>query len=436
MKLTANEKVSGAARPSRRLRSSRFVPAGLALLAASLLVPSVALAQDEYDAPAEETAEAVAEEEPAPVVEETAYEETPAPEPVAETAAPAAAGSSFADKIDYMLMASGYYLFSSGLVPGDGDSLGYNAIGYPYTQFPGFGLNFIGGDVTYSDGDFAATLNLRWANGAPLLTPIAPIKQAYVTWAPGDWAFDIGFFDTIYGAEVADEWANINFSRGALYFNRQPFNHLGLRVGGEVSDGIGLNFLVVNGDVGVAGLPAGEFEFSNVTPSFGAQVNISSIENLGIVLGYLTGPNGVAFNGNSDFGHFFDVVLSYSTGALSLVANIDVTVDPNFFEDETATLFGGMVGGSYTLSDSTSVGARYEFLSGSGEEGGVDLDSPFQTITATLRYKPNDYLTFSFEPRVEIADEPTFFSQEDDVPVLEDDTWFGFIFGVSGVISE
>ena len=47
---------------------------------------------------------------------------------------------------------------------------------------------------------------------------------------------DVGLFDTIYGAEVADSWVNFNYTRSPLNYLMQPFYHLGVRATYEVSD--------------------------------------------------------------------------------------------------------------------------------------------------------------------------------------------------------
>ncbi len=143
--------------------------------------------------------------------------------------------------------------------------------GYPYTNYNGFGLNFAGGDLLLTGEKFALRLDLRFGPGASLLSPIAPIKQAYASWMPAEKLnIDVGFFDTIYGAEVVDEWANANYTRGALYFLRQPFNHMGLRMGIEMNSIAGFTAMVTNGGV-YGGTPIDD----NETPALGWQFGLS-----------------------------------------------------------------------------------------------------------------------------------------------------------------
>ena len=338
-----------------------------------------------------------------------------------ETPPASSVWDSFIGGVSAQAFASGYYMFNAHLNPGS-----YNLIGYPYTQNQGFGLNFAGLDTAYEGESFGATINLRFGPGAPLLTPIAPLKQAYATWKPsGSVSLDLGFFDTIFGAEVADEWANVNFSRGALYFNRQPFNHMGLRASIAAGENTGLAFFIANGATGASslgGLPVDD----NEVPSVGAQVSFSS-GAMFLAIGYMGGPNGT--NGNERFGHFIDIVNTYTFGETSIVLNLDVTVDPEPAADtDLALLYGGSLALSFGLTETTSFGVRGEFL-GSNDEGGPE--DYFVTVTGTLRYKPIDQLIISIEPRAEFSDQPFFIVG----PGEENEKWyFGAIVGVTAVI--
>jgi len=43
------------------------------------------------------------------------------------------------------------------------------------------------------------------------------------------------------------------YTRGALYFLRQPFNHMGVRLGAELAKIVGFMFMLTNGGVGGGG---------------------------------------------------------------------------------------------------------------------------------------------------------------------------------------
>src|SRR5688572_12282744 len=96
----------------------------------------------------------------------------------------------------------------------------------------GFGLSFLGIDASYSYKSVGATAALRFGQSTPrLLGDVAPlflenVKQAYLTFKPIEMLeLDLGQFDTIYGAEVAESHKNFNYTRGALYFLMQALSH-------------------------------------------------------------------------------------------------------------------------------------------------------------------------------------------------------------------
>ncbi len=119
--------------------------------------------------------------------------------------------------------------------PAEGSGQGSPA-GYPheaYVQASGFALAFAGADLAYAGEQFGATISLRFGPGVNRFyggntsdLGINNITQAYLTWKPVDkLTLDLGQFGTLYGAEVAESWRNVNYSRGGLYYAMQPFWH-------------------------------------------------------------------------------------------------------------------------------------------------------------------------------------------------------------------
>lgn len=136
---------------------------------------------------------------------------------------------------------------------------------------------------------FDPPVGLRFGCGAAQLSALDPIKQGFASWMPHrKLTLDFGWFDTIYGAEVADEWQNPTFTRGALYFLQQPFNHLGLRISATFTERVALKLLVVNEEVGV-GRTSGSSIDQTATPAFGARLDLLPIDAVKIELGYLIG---------------------------------------------------------------------------------------------------------------------------------------------------
>jgi len=364
--------------------------------------------------------------------------EGPAGEETAEGTHP------FLDGLSWQLMASAFYNFNGYRVSG-----AYNDLEpaedarsfYPYTNYMGFGLNFAGGDVMYTGEKFAVRLDLRWGTAASLLTPLAPIKQAYVAYLPHDKiSIDMGFFDTIYGAEVVDEWNNANYTRGALYFLRQPFNHLGIRFGAEVTEIVGFTLMLTNGTV-FGGTPIDD----NQVPSVGWQFGFSpdgsrsvrrrelaqGNREVGIFIGGNHGPNGN--NENRDWNSFFDLVLNLNFDWFTLIFNGDYFVDANDpradgVSEKTNFQYGHSLALIFDINDHWSIGLRGEHLSGNeayrnfGGTGNPDLNFGYlATGTLTVRYKPVEYLILSLEGRIEGAGEQIYFSRSSP-SVIDPDT--------------
>ena len=362
----------------------------LSIVLMSSLLPLGAMAQDDPAAmtPAIDS----------PVVGEAAASEAVAMTVVEETKTVVEKARPFLDNVDWQLFGSGYYMFNAHRVSG-----AYNSAGYPYTQNHGFGLNFVGADASYAEDNWGLTINLRYGTGAPLLSPLSPLKQGYISWMPSDkLTLDMGFFDTIYGAEVADEWQNVNYSRGALYFLRQPFNHLGLRLGYAVSDKVGLTFIATNG-----GVYGGSVIDGDQVPAFGWQVSLAPSDDFALFIGGNHAPNGA--NGNKDWEHLLDIVATYNINDFALVLNADFTISPKgpTTGSEFEVLYGLSLAGIYAINEKWSAGARAEYLGGNGDSGSPDL----VTGTLTVRYSPIEHLIFSLEPRVEYSDVNAYFSR-------------------------
>ncbi len=340
------------------------------------------------------------------------------------------AANALLDGLDWQVMASGFYLFNAHRVAGP-----YNNLDYPYTGYMGFGLNFAGGDVSYTGEKFALTLGLRWGSAASQLTALAPLKEGYASWMPHrKLRLDFGWFDTIYGLEVADEWKNPTFTRGTLYFLLQPFNHLGLRITADLNEKVALKFLVVSDTVAV-GRIGGTAVDRNATPAFGAQLNLTLVDPVALQFGYMTGPSGL--NGNRAWGQFFDLSLSAQIRRFTLRFNGNATVDPPASSGQYS--IGGALSGDMEVHQQWRVGARVEYIAGTvALPAGRDPD--LVTVTATVRYIPVQYLVITLEPRFERAQQALFFTRDSQSDPTTGDTiadsniYFGFVLGVSAYI--
>jgi len=395
----------------------------------SLAFPAMAFAQPEPPKEAADDMEVLVEEDV--VVEEEAPTEPPPKEALMEMPeSPKVAaddtigdepaeGESWKDGLSWMVMASAFYRVGGYI--DDGVAAGtYNSIGYPYTNYNGFGLNFAGGDLQYTGEKFAVRLDLRFGEGSFLLSPIAPIKQGYVSWMPSDKvSIDFGFFDTVFGGEVVDEWNNANYTRGALYFLRQPFNHMGIRSAFELTEKLGFTVLVTNGGV-LGGTPID----NNETPTLGWQFSLTGEEEkVGFFFGGQHGAGGD--NDNKNWENFFDWVLTANAGIFTLIANGDYQTIPSggAGDGSLAFAYGHSLQLIFDASDKFSIGLRGEHLSGNEQyrdffAGG---DTGLATATLTLRYKPVEYLVLSLEGRGEWNTREIYFSRNSPT-VMDPDT--------------
>jgi hypothetical protein len=370
----------------------RGVSAGVVSGAVMLLSAGSALAQTPAapaEAPAEAapTAETTAAPEPVPEAAPAPVEETPAEEAAEEVAAAEeaveeAAAEEEEGPFSYMVFADAYATVQTsatgGIVPG---WRAYAGSSPTRTTENGFSLNFAGVDLAYSAEKFGATMSLRFGPGVPKFYAadvsafgLDSITQAFATWKPSEkLTLDFGMFGTIYGAEVAESWVNLNYTRGALYYAMQPFWHTGLRAALSLSDTVTLKGLLVNDANQISLDPSADLQA-------GLQLAVST-DDLGLYIGTLQ----TLGEENLFIDRFFDVVLTYGAGDFSLVFNGDLNID-----DAPGELFGGPIfyglslAAGYSFSPAFGLAGRVEWL-----DNDTDVDSDeLVTATLTMDFKP------------------------------------------------
>jgi len=279
----------------------------------------------------------------------------------------------------------------------------------------GFALSFLGIDSVYDTPAFAVTASLRFGSSVvPFyaasttstdLDGVATAFQAYGTWkASPKLAMDVGRFSTIYGAEVAESWKNLNYTRGALYYAFQPFWHTGVRATYQASSELKLTGMVVNG-------ANNSVDAGNERPAIGVQAAYTT--GMGsLLVGYLGSQDP-----DSDFfDQFLDVVATLNVGKLSLVFNADLianrlppsTLLSTLNDHTTNRYFGASAGAGYTLSDTFRIAGRGELLVDD------DADTKVYTGTATLDYRPlgNANVVLRLDHRFESSDQKIFIDRD------------------------
>lgn len=373
------------------------------------------------EAPAEELApaEAPAEVEPVEEVEEAEPVEEaaePAPEDAGEDEEEGGTPSLFVFADAW----AGWQSAKSGNPDGGGGGV-YANNGPTGTPESGFGLNWLGADLGYDGGMWAVNGSLRFGDAVAIYGTgtLGPITNAYVTYRPAEGlSLALGTFGTIYGAEVAESWNNLNYTRGELYFNMQPFWHTGLRAEYATGDFVA-RALVVN-DANSSNLGGGAI-------------------NGGLQLGYDNGTVG-AFAGvlqsfkpdttvaNGGFvDTFVDVVLLGSFGDLSIVGNFDMNAGY-----EATAFWGASLAAGYQITPAFGIAARGEYLaSNEGFLFETDEDS-LATATLTLDLKPvpdTENFVVRLDGRMEFASEEVYINGD---ATDTTDTWTSVVLGVVG----
>lgn len=302
-----------------------------------------------------------------------------------------------------------YYMFNTNL-PDDA----VRATSYRFADYHGFGLTFAGLDLAYNAEQVGATISVRYGAGANDLTGFGVnldgpdetpnLAQAYVSWMPASsFTLDVGQFGTIYGAEVAESWQNLNYTRGAVFYTLQPFYHLGARAAVALSDSLGLSFLVTNGQ-------GAKRHDGNEVPSLGAQLAVTPSDDMSLFVGYFTGAN--APDDNGDWDHLIDVVFTMTSGDFSLVGNFDF----NYFAVADNFNMGISLAAGLKFTEMLEMALRGEFLYGALGQGvdpmtGLPLDQDDETLitgTLTIRVMPVEQLAFTVDARIDIAGEDVY----------------------------
>jgi len=318
----------------------------------------------------------------------------------------------------------------------------------------GFSLSFAGIDASYDGGQLGATISLRagpsvnkYYGGDSSPLGIENVTQAYVTWTPiQELSIDFGQFATIFGAEVAESWQNLNYTRGALFWLGQPVFHTGLRLGIDPSRMLNIKVLAVNG--------WNRSVDNNAGKTFGLQGTFRlpkedkpEEDMLTIAAGYMFGPEhadsatvtcpaGQDFDLNSTTGcrpvlnapggtfvvdrgdsnskgmrHFLDLAVTANPVApLRLLFNASLGIDNdrdtlNNRVDHfvSSNWWGVMAAARYALIDELGLAGRVEYYA---DPKGVTTgfrgnDIKIVTGTLTADYSPGSFVKFFLDARLD-----------------------------------
>jgi hypothetical protein len=244
-------------------------------------------------------------------------------------------------------------------------------------------------------------------NPAPLQTAF-DVTQAYAGYSSGLFSLIAGKFETLAGAEVIEDPANVNISRSILFGYAVPFTHTGARLTYTPNSLISLIAGVNNGWDNLKG-PGGPR-----TAELGAAYNgsVISVTAQGY-LGMERYSNSMwSATGDSPAGHraLIDVVGTYhTTPKLTLVGNFDSgrqTAVPLF--NSAGLAIGGPLGiatwngvagyAEYQITAKLSAALRGETFN---DHGGyrTGYDQQWGETTLTFAYAPSAPVVFRVEGR-------------------------------------
>jgi hypothetical protein len=217
--------------------------------------------------------------------------------------------------------------------------------------------------------------------------------------------FDVGKYVTHMGYEVIEGYDgyNDNYSRSILFGYAIPFTHTGVKVSYAFSSKVAGMVEVVNGwDL---------LRDNNRSKSVGAQLTLTPITPLSILLNWIGGPE--LANDNHTNRNVFDVVaILKPTKTLTLGVNGDYgkengtsTVNPG--SDATWKGIAGYV--TLAVTDKFSAALRAEtFHDDGGVRLGTGTKATLSEVTFTPAYKFTDHVLLRGEVRYDNANQPIF----------------------------
>lgn len=271
------------------------------------------------------------------------------------------------------------------------DSFDLNQAAFTLSKLPAQGA---GGLVNVIAGEDAKILNGAYGDGG---ADNINITQAYLQYATGGLTVMGGRFVTLAGAEVINDTANANISRGLLFNLVQPLVHTGVRSAyktGGTTWYLGLS----NAAFTAAGSPDVD---TQKTLEIGASFAPSSSTSV-VVVGYHSPDN----NGVSDEDTLIDAVLSLqASDSLQLVFNADYRVTDFGGGGDDQKVWGLAAYGNFKLSDANRLSLRLEYADVTDFGGAAGADNDAQTVTLTFGHKVAANLELLGEARYDMIDD-------------------------------
>ncbi len=259
----------------------------------------------------------------------------------------------------------------------------------------GFRVDFDAGNsipqITKTQDQTAAQFDLKQA----FASYIAPLGSGL--------RFDVGKFVTHLGYEVIEGYDgyNDNYSRSILFGYAIPFTHTGAKASYAFSSKVAGMVEVVNGwDL---------LRDNNRSKSVGAQLSVTPIAPLQVLLNWIGGPE-LANNNHSNRNVFDVVAILKPTGTLTLGLNGDYGKESgtSLVNPGSDATWKGIAGyATVALTNKFSVALRGEtFRDEDGVRLGTGTNATLSEGTLTPAYKFTDHVVFRGEVRYDKANQP------------------------------
>jgi len=272
------------------------------------------------------------------------------------------------------------------------DSFTLNQAAFNLSKLPAQGA---GAFVNVIAGDDASVLNGFYGDGDDKIN----VTQAYLQYATGGFTVMGGRFVTLAGAEVINDTANANISRGFLFTFLQPLVHTGVRT--SMKFGPATVYAGLNNSAFTFGALGPDTD-KQKTVELGVAIAPSSNSSLAVTA-YHSPDNSLAADIT-----LLDVVGSLqATSALQFVLNIDY-VDVNFEAAGVDTINPWGVAGYANLKFSPAMRASLRLEHLDLDAGGEPADNDVQSITGTLGYMVASNLEVLGEVRWDNSDDAVF----------------------------
>ncbi|AXQ31264.1 hypothetical protein D0B54_22400 [Solimonas sp. K1W22B-7] len=276
------------------------------------------------------------------------------------------------------------------------DSFDLNQAAFTLAKLPAQGA---GAAINVIAGEDAKLLNAAYGDASPGDADNINVTQAYLQYATGGLTIMGGRFVTLAGAEVINDTANANISRGFLFAVAQPLVHTGVRASYKTG-GTTLYGGLSNAAFTVAGSPDID---TQKTVELGAAFAPSSASSLAVT-GYYSPDNG----GATDTDWLLDVVYSLQASDMTqFVLNADYRTS-DFGTSDDQVIWGLAAYGNFKLSDANRLSLRAEYLDVSDAAGVAGADNDVQSVTLTLGHKVVANLELLGEVRWDMSDNDIF----------------------------